>query len=127
LNLFWSGSDEKAPAGIEWGFFVTRKNSPTGGRPTQRATLACTAFYCVDNALVTWYFEVRIFPPTVPENLVGCDGETSEFRDLRVRHAVLFGGEDAMKEVFLFIRQKDALMRPRSCIGGRNEIRSYPS
>ena len=52
--------------------------------------------------------------PTDLEDHVGREGVTSGFR-LR------------MKEVFLFIRQKDALLRPRSCIGGTNEIRRDPS
>jgi len=63
------------------------------------------------------------FPPTVPEDLVGRDGETSGFRELclpasflaGVRRACAFcasavlvagplGGADAMKEVLVFKR-----------------------
>ena len=39
------------------------------------------------------------FPPTVSENHVVRDGETSGLRDLCVRRAGPFGGADSMKEV----------------------------
>jgi hypothetical protein len=61
-----SGSDEKAPVGIDWGFFVvTRGYRPTGEKTTGTATLADEI---LDKLTIEWpprNLPTVNFPPNV--------------------------------------------------------------